>query len=139
MSVTIRNGINIQQLKEELVTQLRSKLESELEITAGEIVARTQSGKEITGSSFKPYSKGYAKYKAKKGRSTSVDLTFTGKMLGAITSRVYEQGKNLIGKIFFSSSDEAKKAGYNQQDRKFFGLSTAQKQAITKALDVNFK
>ncbi len=67
------------------------------------ILFRTNAGKDVNYSSFKPYSPLYAKEEGK----TIVNLTKTETMLGAMTTKVLSKTK---GKIFFLN------AGYKDSD-----------------------
>lgn len=124
-------------IKAKAAAQMRARakrLEVLLEQEAGQIVQRTQGGNSITGSGFVRYSQGYAKYKKAKGRNTTPDLTFTGKMLKSIRSRVTISANVITGFIYFLPS-QAIKAFANQKLRPFFGLSNTQKQRIIKGLN----
>lgn len=105
--------------------ELREQLVGEETMTAiGEqavaiIQGRTQSGRDADGQPFAPYDSDYAKRRAKKGRSTRPDLTFTGNMLGAMASKFVSAGKALI---VFNRGEEAQKAAGNSHKRDFFDL-----------------
>lgn len=126
---------DIKAIGKELLSEREKILAQQMELAATEIVQRTQSGHSVNGSTFEPYSEGYRKYKSKRGRRTTPDLTFTGHMLGSLTTKIINQGAYLLGQIFFSSSREADKAKYNQKSREFFGLSKQQIDKLTKALN----
>ena len=124
-------------IKAQAQAQMRARakrLEVLLAQEEGEIIARTQAGRTITGGAMAKYSAGYAAYKAKKGRKPTPDLTFTGNMLKSIHSSVKVSGNVIIGLITFLPS-QALKAFYNQKLRPFFGLSNVQKQRIIKGLN----
>lgn len=127
-------------IKAHAQAQMRARarrLEILLEQEAGEIVQRTQSGKNINGGGFTKYSAGYAEYKSKKGRRASPpDLTFTGNMLKSIRSTVTVSASIITGFISLLPS-QAIKAFANQvlNKRPFFGLSNEQKQRIVKGLN----
>lgn len=109
----------------------------EMQLARTGIIVRTQSGTDVTGGSFAPYSEGYAKARTKAGRRSSpVDLTFTGQMLQAITTAVRKVGSAIEGRIFFADAESATKARYNQEDneRRFFGLSDEQMNRIRSAV-----
>ena len=59
------------------------------------IITRTQRGTDMHGSSFKPYSTGYAKAKAAIGASATPNLTLSGEMLRAITVEPDAEGVTL--------------------------------------------
>lgn len=84
------------------------------------IQARTQRGVDADGNAFAPYSKPYAAKRVREGRSAAMpDLTFTGHMLGAITSRFLFYRKS---EIIFSRGEEANKAAGNSKKRDFFDI-----------------
>lgn len=88
------------------------------------IVKRTQSGKDVNGKAFKPYSK------SGRGGKGIVDLTISGDMLGSINGQKVKGGV----KIYFPSSKERKKAHANQKTRYFFGIDKDQKEIIRKQI-----
>ncbi len=98
------------------------------------IIDRTQSGKDVNGKPFKPYSSRYAARRVAAGRGRKVDLNFKGNMLSAIK---YRAGHKKVV-IHFSSNDEMLKAhGHhfgNQKkglpQRRFFGLSKNERKRI---------
>lgn len=85
------------------------------------IIARTQTGKDIDGKKFKAYTK---KYSDKKGKVT-VNLTDTGLMMNAITQKAMS---NDTAKIFFMDKHSAKIAKIHNDgegkmpQREFFGV-----------------
>ena len=94
---------------------------------------RTAKGEQINGQDFAPYSKkgsngGYAAFRARKGRGSTPDLSFTGNMLGAMTTKAnYKQAE-----IFFTRPTEAKKAAMNNKTRPFFGFSRSEEERLGK-------
>ena len=89
------------------------------------IINRTQSGKDKNNKGFKGYSKSY-------GKSGTVNLTETNNMLHAIDRKKIKGGI----KLYFSNTNEAKKAHGNQvkYGRKFFGLDKKQMKLIKRKL-----
>lgn len=114
---------------------VRRKFEALLAEAAGEIISRTGSGKTIDGKSFKQYTKRYAAFREKKGRKTSPpDLTFTGRMLESISSKVTKATPDFIeGRITIAPKHKAKAEG-NQKRRPFFGLSKKQIEYINQKI-----
>ena len=94
------------------------------------IVNRTLGGKDTKLKGFKSYSSDYAKYRTKNGRNKKVNLTYSGKMLGAINSKNIPLGL----RFYFSSKSEADKATWNQKTRKFFGIDRNQRKYLKKQL-----
>lgn len=132
---TIKSTFDGKKMSEEILKSAQDILDRELQLAVTEIIQRTRQGRDVDGGAFDDYSAGYKKYKTKRGRSGAVDLTFTGKMLAAMQSKVERMGNGLRGTISFDSSNEASKAEYNNRTRKFFGLSTAQLARINRALN----
>mgnify|MGYP000312307724 CR=1 FL=1 len=94
------------------------------------IVSRTQRGKDVKLRGFKSYKADYAKYRAKHGRDKSVNLTYSGRMLGAINSKKIPLGL----RFYFASKSETDKATWNQKTRRFFGIDKIQIKYLKKSL-----
>ncbi len=132
------------------------ELERQLEQAIGQIITRTQSGKDANDQPFKPYTSEYKNYKnglTPSGKPTdrltktrrqkqaagilprgeTVNLTYTGRMLQGIRSKVTANASQLIGKLFFLPTEAAKARG-NQKLRPFFGLSDSQVVQIMDAI-----
>jgi len=103
-----------------------------LSITAQEginiIEARTEDGVGYKGGAFKGYSAKYARFRSAKGRGKSVDLQFTGRMLGSMTSKADSKKAT----IFFTRAEEAKKAAMNNKTRPFFGFNRQEEKQLAK-------
>jgi len=93
------------------------------------ILDRTAKGKGYKGR-FPAYTPQYARFRAKKGRSTTPDLNFTGKMTGSMRSKV--NAPELTSEIYFSRATEAKKAIHNNRKRPFFGFNAREKNYLTR-------
>ena len=120
---------------------LSKSVEKALSITAQAgvniILDRTKKGQGYKGGTFKGYSTignsgGYAAFRAKKGRGSTPDLNFTGKMLGAMTTKANSKQ----AEIFFRGATESGKAAMNNKTRPFFGFSSKEE---TKLGEVFFK
>lgn len=92
------------------------------------ITQRTARGVDVDGAPFKPYTKTYAAFRRSRGRSTTPDLMFTGRMLASMKAKA---DKNK-GVLFFSRSEEARKAAFNNRTRRFFDLSKDELRRIQK-------
>ena len=92
------------------------------------ILDRTEVGVGYVGK-FKPYTSSYSAFRAKRGRKTTPDLNFTGKMLGSIQSRNVKKG---VAEIYFSRATEAKKAAFNNELRPFFGFNVQEQNRLAK-------
>ena len=93
------------------------------------IRTKTSKGIDFRDRPFLPYSAGYLKKLQKEGKSTKVDLFYSGRMLGALTpgSRtVKKTGTNKIT-LGFSNSQMLQRALFNQvlgkNKREFFGFN----------------
>jgi len=111
---------------------IKASMKRALSITAQQginiIEDRTQDGKGYKGGAFKGYSEKYAKFRRNKGRGQNVDLQFTGRMLGSMTSKADSKKAT----IFFTRAEEAKKAAMNNKTRPFFGFSRKEEKQLGK-------
>lgn len=115
-------------------TKVKHALEKSLEEEITHIRLRTQRGIDVEDKNFRSYSPQYLKYRTDKGRNASTpDLTFTGRMLAAMRSKVTHVRGYLEGTIFFLSSQRIK-AKANNETREFFGLSKEQLVRITEKI-----
>ena len=92
------------------------------------IRTKTQKGIDFRDRPFAPYSEGYLKKLNKEGKSTNVDLFYTGRMLGALTpsGSVKKTGKHKVS-VNFTNSQMRQRAVFNQvlgkNKREFFGFN----------------
>ena len=92
------------------------------------IRTKTQKGIDFRDRPFAPYSEGYLKKLSKEGKSTNVDLFYTGRMLGALTpsGSVKKTGKHKVS-VNFTNSQMRQRAVFNQvlgkNKREFFGFN----------------
>lgn len=118
---------------------VNASLKKALSITAQEginiIEARTEDGTGYEGGAFKRYSKKYEKFRRAKGRGSAVDLQFTGRMLGAMTSKSTKKKAT----IFFTRAEEAKKAAMNNKTRPFFGFTKKEQKQLGSIFFRNIK
>ncbi len=94
-----------------------------------EIKNRTvNQSRDADGNTFKPYSRGYQRFKSLKTKvqSAGVNLTLTGDMIRSIVHEVVYQGPKVIIRIFSSSNDAAKRIQWNNETRKFFAISNSE-------------
>ena len=89
---------------------------------------RTEGGVGYKGGRFKPYTEKYKAFRRKKGRGKDVDLQFTGRMLGSMTSKATSKKAT----IFFTRGEEAKKAAMNNKTRPFFGFNRKEERQLAK-------
>jgi hypothetical protein len=93
------------------------------------IRTKTQKGIDFRDRPFLPYSEGYLKRLQKEGKSTKVDLFYSGRMLGALTPSGRTIRKTGINKVSvgFSNSQMRQRALFNQvlgkNKREFFGFN----------------
>ena len=101
------------------------------------IRTKTQKGIDFRDSPFAPYSQGYLKKLNREGKSTNVDLFYTGRMLGALTpsGSVKKTGKHKVS-INFTNSQMRQRAVFNQvlgkTKREFFGFNNRTEKIISK-------
>ena len=83
----------------------------------------TSAQKDFRRRRFAPYSEAYLKRLEAEGKSQKVDLFFTGRMLGAITTKVHSSRK---ASVFFNNAEMRTRALFNQvlnePKREFFGF-----------------
>jgi hypothetical protein len=79
------------------------------------IRTKTQKGIDFRDRPFAPYSQGYLKKLNREGKSTNVDLFYTGRMLGALTpsGSVKKTGKHKVS-VNFTNSQMRQRAVFNQ-------------------------
>ncbi len=101
------------------------------------IRTKTQKGIDFRDRPFAPYSEGYLKKLNKEGKSTNVDLFYSGRMLGSLTptSTVKKSGKGKVT-LAFSNSQMRQRALFNQvlgdPKREFFGFNNRTEKIISK-------
>ena len=102
------------------------------------IRTKTKKGIDFNDRPFAPYSQGYLKKLNKEGKSTNVDLFYSGRMLGALTPSgrtIKKTGKNKVS-INFSNSQMRQRALFNQvlndPKREFFGFNNRTEKIINK-------
>jgi len=96
---------------------------------AKEIRKRTETDKvDVDGRSFKPYTTAYKKHRAKKGRGTTPNLSFTGKMLGALGQRIRPRKDGV--KIQLSGNEGFKAWATEKHGREWFDISDKRMKAI---------
>ena len=105
------------------------------------IRTKTSKGIDYKGVPFAPYSEGYLKQLQREGKSTKVDLFYTGRMLGALTPSgrtIKKTGKNKIS-VNFSNAQMRKRALFNQvlnePKREFFGFNQRTESIIQKGFN----
>ena len=104
------------------------------------IRTKTSKGQDFRGRPFAPYSEGYLKRLSKEGKSTKIDLFYSGKMMGSLTpsSTVKKTGRNKIS-LAFNNAQMRQRALFNQvlgnTKREFFGFNSATENIIGKAFN----
>ena len=93
------------------------------------IRTKTKKGIDFNDRPFAPYSSGYLKKLNREGKSTNVDLFYSGRMLGALTPSgrtIKKTGTNKVS-VGFSNSQMLQRAVFNQvlgkNKREFFGFN----------------
>jgi hypothetical protein len=101
------------------------------------IRTKTQKGIDFRDRPFAPYSSGYLKKLNKEGKSTNVDLFYSGRMLGSLTpsGSVKKTGKHKVS-VSFTNSQMRQRALFNQvlndPKREFFGFNNRTEKIISK-------
>ena len=104
------------------------------------IRTKTQKGIDFRDRPFAPYSQGYLKKLNREGKSTNIDLFYSGRMLGSLTpsSTVKKSGKNKVS-LAFSNSQMRQRALFNQvlndPKREFFGFNDRTESIIQKSFN----
>ena len=98
------------------------------------IRTKTKKGINFKDGAFSPYSQGYLKKLNKEGKSTKVDLFYSGRMLGSLTSK--KTGKHKVS-LGFSNAQMRQRALFNQvmmgdKNREFFGFNNKTEKIISK-------
>ena len=97
------------------------------------IRTKTKKGINFRDSVFAPYSQGYLKKLNREGKSTNVDLFYSGRMLGSLTSK--KTGKHKVS-LGFSNAQMLQRALFNQvlndPKREFFGFNNRTEKIISK-------
>ena len=126
----LKKKINFRKVKKRVIDDRVNKLRLEASNIVTGIVNRTLKGKDADLKGMKSYSRDYAKYRQEHGRKGKVNLTYTGAMLGAISSKKIPLGL----RFYFNSKSETDKAKWNQKTRKFFGIDKNQRKYLKKQL-----
>ena len=101
------------------------------------IRTKTAKGIDFNDRPFAPYSQGYLNKLNKEGKSTKVDLFYTGRMLGSLTpaSSVKKTGRHKVS-VNFTNSQMRQRALFNQvlndPKREFFGFNNRTEKIINK-------
>jgi len=101
------------------------------------IRTKTQKGIDFNDRPFEPYSSGYLKKLNREGKSTNVDLFYSGRMLGSLTpsGSVKKTGKHKVS-VSFTNSQMRQRALFNQvlnnPKREFFGFNNRTEKIISK-------
>jgi hypothetical protein len=105
------------------------------------IKAKTSKGLDYKGVPFAPYSQGYLKQLAREGKRTTVDLFYSGRMLGSLIPggrTIRKTGRNRVS-VNFSNSQMRKRALFNQvlnePKREFFGFNQRTESIIQKGFN----
>ena len=94
---------------------------------------KTKKGIDFRDIPFAPYSQGYLNKLNREGKSTNVDLFYSGRMLGSLTSK--KTGKHKVS-LGFSNAQMRQRALFNQvlndPKREFFGFNNRTEKIISK-------
>ena len=133
------NAAKVEKALKQKGRDIKKSLKRALSITAQQginiIEDRTEDGVGYKGGAFKGYSEKYAKFRRAKGRGSNVDLQFSGRMLGSMTSKADKKKAT----IFFTRAEEAKKAAMNNKTRPFFGFNKQEEKQLANIFFRNIK
>ena len=135
MSVRVTKSVNITRKIQERLRPTKKALKTELERHKKELTAKVKSGKGFDDKPLGRYkSKSYKARRRKRGLQTSkVDLSFTGKLLKSIKTRVRSSSNSVIGTI--SVTDTKKSKAQAMQERfSWFGISKQDLSTIVRNL-----
>ena len=98
---------------------------------------KTKKGINFKDGAFAPYSQGYLKKLNREGKSTNVDLFYSGRMLGSLTSK--KTGKHKVS-LGFNNAQMRQRALFNQvmmgeKNREFFGFNNRTEKIISKSFN----
>ena len=101
------------------------------------IRTKTKKGIDVNDVPFQPYTRAYRKRLEKEGRPLTVDLRYSGDMLGSLTSNKTGKHKVTLG---FARALERNKAMFNQvmrgdKNRVFFGFNNRTENIIQKTFN----
>jgi len=100
------------------------------------IRTKTKKGINFKDGVFAPYSQGYLRKLNKEGKSVKVDLFYSGRMLGSLTSK--KTGKHKVS-LGFSNAQMLQRALFNQvlndPKREFFGFNNRTEKIISKSFN----
>lgn len=137
-SVTIKTNTieltkELERIQIQFPTAIKEALANVSALQIRNIRDRTQrKGVSLHGSRFKPYSAGYKRAKIKE--SGVVDLTDTGQMFSALTSKISRNKGTLFFRNMFANKkaffhDKAG-AGKGKVQRRFFGINSKEEKQI---------
>lgn len=98
-----------------------------------DIRKRTQAGKDADNKAFKPYKKATAVDRAKRGRSSKVNLTDSGRMLGSMVHGIRARKGGVWIKLSGRQGFKAWNIKHNQR-RNFFALNDKQVKKVIKLI-----
>ena len=132
--VELKTNLDFEAMKRTALDRLERETERAVSDETTVLDMRTRRGLDVDGKPFAAYSPAYAEYKVELGRNRTPDLTLTGLMLAAIRHRVVRRASDLLGEVYFNSTEAAQKARFNQATRRFFGFSKEQVGRIVERL-----
>lgn len=138
-SVQITRRPDLQSVKKRIGDAAERQMARSILQAKREIRERTESGRDADNKPFPKYSKSYKAQRAESGRSTTVNLLWSGAMLNSITGDVKRIGSQITGELSIGAA-QAQKAKqhmtgvYGNRDtgkvRKFFAFSQKQLKEI---------
>ena len=127
-----RTNITIPNIKIETPQSVSFWRKVGIELTKS-IRQRTLKGKDADNRPFKPYKKSTIKQRVKRGRSARVNLTDSGKMLGAMSTGIRPSKNGVRIQLAGEQGFKAYNIKINQR-RNFFALNDEQVKKVIKVI-----
>jgi len=134
MNIKVENLEGIQRSIEARLQQMKPAFKEALDVEKERIKARTQSGLDVDGNTFKYYRPFTVKNRRKNKKQVNhVDLTFSGDMFRAFKALYSEDQWKITGVLTFGNESD-KVLSNESYGRNFFGLSNEQVEIIKNKL-----
>ena len=127
---------SIEAFSEELQEKVRRVIEQVAPESIATMRLRIARGLNANDSQMPQYSKGYKKFRKKRGRQTTVrDLLFSGRMLGDLhVSSIRKSSRGWVAIVGFASARGRELALYHQRQVFFFGFSPSDVRDIERSI-----
>lgn len=126
ITMTVVRMPDIRKLSKKALAKVDEGLNQAAILATRLIKERTARGAGVEGA-FRAYSASYELKRLQEGRTTTPNLFYSGKMLGAMAIK---QGKG-YAEIYFRGATENKKAAMNNEIRPFFALNNDEMKEVS--------